>query len=66
MEMEPPTSTTIPPGMSNAKAVTQRVTVTNSMLGQKNLVLKLKIGFTSNGQKIEHMGTCSGFPAGQY
>jgi AP-1 complex subunit gamma-1 len=66
MEMEPPTSTTIPPGMGNAKAVTQRVTVTNSMLGQKNLVLKLKIGFTSNGQKIEHMGTCSGFPAGQY
>lgn len=66
IELEPPSSTTIPPTSSNAKQVTQKVTVTNSMLGAKNLVLKLKIGFTSNGQKIDHMATCSGFPAGQY
>jgi AP-1 complex subunit gamma-1 len=67
MELEPPTSTTIPPSNNmNANAVTQKVTVTNSMLGTKNLVLKLKIGFTSNGQKIEQMATCSGFPPGQY
>ena len=66
MEMEPPTSTTIPPSGSSGKEVTQKVTVTNSMLGTKNLVLKLKIGFTSNGQKIDHLATCSGFPPGQY
>lgn len=66
MELEPPSSTTIPPTGGNAKPVTQRVTVTNSMLGTKNLVLKLKIGFTVNGTKIDHMATCSGFPAGQY
>jgi AP-1 complex subunit gamma-1 len=66
MELEPPSSTTIPPTGGSAKQVTQKVTVTNSMLGTKNLVLKLKIGFTLNGQKIDHMATCSGFPAGQY
>lgn len=66
MELEPPSSTTIPPTGGNTKPVTQRVTVTNSMLGTKNLVLKVKIGFTLNGQKIDHMATCSGFPAGQY
>jgi len=66
MEMEPPTSTTIPVSGGRGKQVTQKVTVTNSMLGTKNLVLKLKIGFTSKGQKIDHMATCSGFPAGQY
>jgi AP-1 complex subunit gamma-1 len=67
MELEPPTSTTIPPSNAvNSKTVSQKVTVTNSMLETKNLVLKLKISFTSNGQTIEHMATCSGFPAGQY
>jgi len=63
MEMEPASSTTIPVGSGK---VTQKVNVVNSQLGTKNLVLKLKIGFTSRGQKIEHMGTCNGFPAGTY
>jgi AP-1 complex subunit gamma-1 len=64
MEIEPPTSTTIPPG--GGKPVTQKITVINSMMGTKNLVLKLKVGFTANGQKVDHMATCSGFPPGQY
>lgn len=63
MEMQPPSSTTIPVGSSG---VTQRLTVTNSMVGTKNLVLKGKLGFTANGQKMEQMGTISGFPPGQY
>jgi AP-1 complex subunit gamma-1 len=66
MDMDPPSSTTIPQSGGNAKTVTQKVNVTNSMLGTKNLVLKLKIGFTLNGQKMEHMATCSGFPPGEY
>jgi AP-1 complex subunit gamma-1 len=66
MEIEPPTSTTIPVTGNNNKIVTQKIKVTNSMLGTKNLMLKLKVGFTSKGQKIEHMATCSGFPSGQY
>jgi AP-1 complex subunit gamma-1 len=71
MEMDPPTSTTIPEMGNNnmggnQKQVTQKVTLINSMLGQKNLALKLKIGFTLKGQKLEQMATCSGFPPGQY
>ena len=67
MEMKPPTSTTVPvTGGSSTKHVTQTISVTNTMLGTKNLMLKLKASFTSKGNKVEHMATCSGFPAGQY
>ena len=65
MEMKPPTSTTVPAGNSMTQ-VTQTITVTNSKLGEKNLMLKLKFSFTLNGEKIEHMATVSGFPAGNY
>ena len=67
MEMKPPTSTTVPvTGGSSTKEVTQTISVTNTMLGTKNLMLKLKASFTSKGTKVEHTCTCSGFPAGQY
>ncbi|CAB9504407.1 AP-1 complex subunit gamma-1 [Seminavis robusta] len=66
LEMQPPTSTTVPPSGNNNKQVTQTINVTNSMLGTKNLMLKLKLGFTANGVKIDHMATQSGFPAGEY
>lgn len=66
MDMQPPTSTTVPQSGGNSKAVTQTIIVTNSMMGSKNLMLKLKVGFTSKGTKIEHMATASGFPAGLY
>ncbi|KAL3907913.1 MAG: hypothetical protein SGILL_008681, partial [Bacillariaceae sp.] len=43
MEMEPPTSTTVPvTGMNTSNRVTQKIKVTNSQLGTKNLMLKLK------------------------
>ena len=67
MEMEPPSSTTIPVyGGNQGKIVTQKIKVTNSMLGTKNLMLKVKVSFTLQGAKTEHMATCSGFPAGEY
>lgn len=67
MELEPPSSTTVPvTGMNNSKIVTQKIKVSNSQLGTKNLMLKLKVSFTLQGRKIEHMATCSGFPAGEY
>jgi len=66
MEMKPPTSTTVPVTAGNNKLVTQTINITNSKLGTKNLQLKLKIGFTSKGTKVDHIATCSGFPAGQY
>jgi len=67
MEMEPPSSTTVPvTGANNSKIVTQKIKVTNTRLGEKNLVLKVKVSFTLQGKKIEHMTTCSGFPSGEY
>jgi len=67
MEMKPPTSTTIPvTGGNGASDVTQTISVTNTLLGTKNLMLKLKIGFTSGGTKVDHMATFSGFPAGEF
>jgi AP-1 complex subunit gamma-1 len=67
MEMSPPTSTTVAPSGGNSSSpVTQRITVTNSKLGQKNLMLKVKLSFTFNGTKVDHMATVSGFPAGEY
>jgi len=66
LEMQPPTSTTVPPNGNKNKQVTQKIEVTNSMLGTKNLMLKLKLGFTSKGAKVDHTATQSGFPAGEY
>jgi len=67
MEMKPPTSTTIPVSIGNqTNQVTQNISVTNTLLGQKNLMLKLKVAFTSKGTKVEHMATCSGFPVGEF
>ncbi len=65
MEMKPPSSTTVPVGNGNS-GVSQTIAVTNGRLGEKNLMLKLKIGFTLDGNKVNHMATVSGFPAGQY
>lgn len=66
MEMKPPTSTTIAPsGGSNSPEVTQTIVVTNNKLGHKSLMLKVKLGFTLNGSKIDHMATVTGF-SGEY
>ena len=68
MEILPPSSTTVPPGIGpgsvNQKPVKQTIRLTNSMHGQKKLMMKLKISFTANGSKKEHMSTFSGFPDG--
>jgi len=65
MDMLPPSSTTIPERSGGtAKEVTQLVKVTNTMLGTKKLLMKLKISFTTNGNKVDHMSTFSSFPDG--
>merc|ERR1712032_431589 len=67
MELQPPSSTTVPvTGANNSKMVTQKIKITNTRMGEKNLVLKVRVSFTLQGKKIEHMATCSGFPAGEY
>jgi len=50
LEMFPPTSTTIPANSNGA--VTQEIKLTNSMQGQKNIMLKLKIGYTQGGLTV--------------
>jgi len=67
MTMKPPTSTTVPvTGSSNTTSVTQIISVTNSALGQKKLMLRLKAAFTANGTEVGHVATCSDFPNGEY
>lgn len=48
--MLPPTGTVIPPNSNGA--ITQEIRVTNSMQGEKSLMLKLKVGFSVNGQTV--------------
>lgn len=52
LEMLPPSSTTIPPNSQGA--VTQEIKLANSMQGQKNIMLKLKIGYRQGGAQVCH------------
>ncbi|CAM9242459.1 unnamed protein product [Ectocarpus fasciculatus] len=60
LEILPPSSTTIP-GHSNG-AITQEIRVNNSMQGEKNIMLKLKINYTAGGKQVEEMAQVSNFP----
>jgi len=67
MDMLPPSSTTVPiSGVVGTKEVTQVINVDNSMIGTKNLMMKLKIGFTLKGKKLEFQETCNSFPPGEF
>lgn len=50
LEMLPPSSTTIA-GHTNG-AVTEEIRVNNSMQGEKNIMLKLKICYSVNGKAV--------------
>ena len=53
MEMVPPTSTTVPAGVAargGRGGVTQTVRITNTQLGKKNLMIKIRVGFTRGGE----------------
>ena len=56
LEMLPPSSTTIPP--HSAGAVTQEIRLINSMQGEKNIMLKLKLVYGGNTE----MAQVSNFP----
>eukprot|EP00605_Chrysophyceae_sp_TOSAG23-4_P002052 GSChrysophyteH1.ASY1.ANO1.2273.1 assembled CDS len=60
LEMHPPNSTVIP--ANSYGEVSQDIGVTNSMQGQKNIVLKLKIGYNIDGRTVDEMATVSNFP----
>jgi len=58
--MQPPTSTTLLPQSSGA--VTQEIRVTNTMQGEKNILIRLKIAYTTNGVLVEEVSQVSDFP----
>ena len=60
LEMMPPSSTTIPPGSSGL--ITQEIRLTNSMQGDKSIMLKLKIGYNHGGHNVEEQTQVSNFP----
>merc|ERR1719263_2554211 len=53
LKMTPPSSTTVPP--NNSGKTTQLFKVANSMHGQKPVILKLKIEYTTMGQPVSEM-----------
>merc|ERR1719238_726406 len=62
LKMTPPSSTSVPP--NNSGKATQQFKVANSMHGQKPLVLRVKIEYSSMGQPISEMGQVDNFPPG--
>eukprot|EP00624_Nannochloropsis_granulata_P006422 evm.model.NODE_48038_length_28629_cov_22.408222.4 len=63
LEMSPASGSTLP--AHSAGVVTQAVKVSNSMLGQKPLQLKIKVTYTNaQGQPVTEMGTVANFPGG--
>lgn len=60
LEMLPPSSLTIP-GQSHAQ-VTQEIKLVNSMQGQKNIMLKLKIGYKQGDVTVDEQTQVSSFP----
>ena len=62
LEMLPASSTVIPP--HSMGAVTQEIRITNSMQGEKTLMLKLKVGYTQAGVVVDEMAQVASFPPG--
>ena len=60
LEMQPPSSTTIPIG--TAATVTQESGIANSMHGEKNIMLKIKLAYEAGGKKVEEMAQITSFP----
>ncbi|KAJ1417770.1 adaptin N terminal region-domain-containing protein [Ochromonadaceae sp. CCMP2298] len=60
LELQPPSSTTIP--AQSQGAVTQDIKVSNTMQGQKNLMLKLKIAYKQGGATVDKLTQVSNFP----
>jgi hypothetical protein len=52
LEMFPPSSTSVP--ALGGGLVTQEIKVTNSSHGDKNIMLKLKLAYSSNGVAVSH------------
>mmetsp|Transcript_10770 Transcript_10770/g.39561 ORF Transcript_10770/g.39561 Transcript_10770/m.39561 type:complete len:868 (-) Transcript_10770:1170-3773(-) len=61
LQLHPASAAVLPPGSSS---VTQTMEVTNSMHGQKPLVMRLKISYSINGAPITEQTQVNTFPQG--
>lgn len=62
MEMRPPTGNCVPADQS--RNVSQTIRVNNTMLGQKNLMMRMKIQYMHNGAEVLETSQVSSFPSG--
>jgi len=62
LRLEPASSSTL--AANSSDAVTQKLHVKNNMHGQKPLVMRLRIGFTSGGANKVEQAEVKNFPAG--
>jgi len=62
LRLDPASGSTLAPG--GAAPVTQVLHVTNSMHGQKALVMRLRLAYTQGGQGVTQQCEVSGFPSG--
>ncbi len=62
LKLDPASSTTLPAG--GAGAARQTLHVTNSMHGQKALVMRLRISYSLNGAQQLEQTEVKNFPAG--
>lgn len=60
--MEPASGTSLP--SLGGGSITQRMHVNNSMHGQKAVVMRLRLSWTSESQSFTHQAEVANFPAG--
>ncbi|TDH65447.1 hypothetical protein CCR75_008014 [Bremia lactucae] len=61
LKMEPPTGDAVPP--NNGGAITQVVKIQNTLQGEKPVLMRMKLDFAVNGNKVEDMVTVNNFPS---
>eukprot|EP00741_Cyanophora_paradoxa_P019858 tig00000217_g19166.t1 len=62
LQMLPASGTSLPPNAVGA--ITQQIRITNTLFGQKPVVMKLKLDFELNGVPVSDMADLPSFPAG--
>ena len=62
LRLEPATGTTL--AANSSDSITQKLHVKNTMHGQKPLVMRLRIGYTSDGANKVEQAEVKNFPAG--
>eukprot|EP00249_Psilotum_nudum_P024471 c29194_g1_i5 orf=436-3120(+) len=62
LHLDPASSSLLP--ANGGGVISQSISIDNSMHGQKNLVMRLRIGYKVNGQDVLEQGQVNNFPAG--